>query len=147
MIRAVFDTNVLASGFAGYPKPDSTPGELIRPWDAGIFVLIVSEHILSELARTFTDRYFTRRLTAEQIHAALDSLRTGTMVQQITAPVTGIATQPKDDLIVAAALSARADYLVTGDRKLLELQTYRGVPFISPRDFLTLLDAASSKLR
>ena len=60
----VLDTNVLASGFIGEDKPDSTPGELVRRWRAQAFTLVVSEHILTELADTLTDPYFTRRLSA-----------------------------------------------------------------------------------
>jgi predicted nucleic acid-binding protein len=59
--------------------------------------------------------------------------------------VAGIATHPEDDLIVATALSAKADYLVTGDRKLLELGTYAGITFVSPRGFLDHLDVEEGK--
>jgi hypothetical protein len=41
--------------------------------------------------------------------------------------------------VLAAAVWA-ADYLVTGDRQLLRIGSYRGVAIVSPRDFLTLLD-------
>jgi len=67
VIVAVLDTNVLASGFIGEDKLDSTPGELVRRWRVKSFTLVVSEHILAELADTFTDPYFTRRLSAAAI--------------------------------------------------------------------------------
>ena len=51
-----------------------------------------------------------------------------------------MATHPQDDLVLAAAVSAGADYLVTGDRKLLSLGRYLGVTIVSPRTFLTLLE-------
>ena len=35
MTRATFDTNVLASGFVGRYRPDSTPGALLRAWRGG----------------------------------------------------------------------------------------------------------------
>jgi predicted nucleic acid-binding protein len=44
-----------------------------------------------------------------------------------------------DDLILATALSAQADYLVTGDSQLQGLGAYRGVAIISPREFLSRL--------
>lgn len=67
MIAAVLDTNVLVSGFVGEDKPASTPGELIRRWRAKAFELIVSEHILAELADTLSDPYLVRRLSVEAI--------------------------------------------------------------------------------
>jgi putative PIN family toxin of toxin-antitoxin system len=136
VIVAVLDTNVLASGFIGEDKPDNTPGELVRRWRAKAFMLVVSEHILAELADTFTDPYFTSRLSASAIQEALDSLRLDTAIQPITVDViTGIASHAEDDVVLATALSARADCLVTGDKPLLERVTYRGTLVLSPRQF------------
>ena len=140
MIVAVLDTNVLASGFVGEGKSDSTPGELVRRWRAKTFTLVVSEHILAELTDTFTDPYFTRRLTASAIAEALDALRGDATVQPITVTVAGIASHAEDDVVLATALSARADCLVTGDRPLLERVTYRGILLLSPRQFLDGLE-------
>lgn len=50
-----------------------------------------------------------------------------------------VASDPADDLIVAAALSGRAEYLVTGDKKLEEPGSYQGVTMLSPRAFLSAL--------
>jgi hypothetical protein len=47
--------------------------------------------------------------------------------------------------VLAAAVSADADYLVTGDRQLQRLGTYEGVRIVSPRDFLALLDADAAQ--
>lgn len=116
MIVAVLDTNVLASGFVGEDKPESSPGELIRRWRTGSFILVVSEHILTELASTFTDPYFTHRLSAPAIAYALDSLRIDAVVEPVTVTVAGDASHAQDDVVLATALSARADYLVTGDK-------------------------------
>ncbi len=140
MIVTVLDTNVLASGFIGEDKPDSTPGELVRRWRAKSFTLVVSEHILAELADTFTDPYFTRRLSAPAIAEALDSLRLDATIQPITVVVAGVASHAEDDVALATALSAGAPYLVTGDRQLLERGTYRDTVLLSPRQFLAVLE-------
>jgi putative PIN family toxin of toxin-antitoxin system len=140
VIVAVLDTNVLASGFIGEDKPDSTPGELVRRWRLKAFTLVISEHILAELADTFTDPYFTRRLSAAAIVAALESLRLDGVLQPITVDVAGVASHAEDDVVLATALSAGAPYLVTGDRRLLEHGSYRGTQILSPREFLTRLE-------
>ena len=113
----VLDTNVLASGVLGFHRSNSAPG-MIRRWRAGAFTLIVSEHILAELVRTFANPFFTSRLNAQQIEAALAALRAGAVIQPITVRVASVATHPEDDLILAAALSAGAGYFVTGDKRL-----------------------------
>jgi putative PIN family toxin of toxin-antitoxin system len=141
VIVAVLDTNVLASGFIGEDKPDSTPGELVRRWRAKTFTLVISEHILAELGDTFGEPYFTRRLSAAAIAEALDSLRIDGIIQPITVDVAGIASHAEDDLVLATALSADAPYLVTGDKRLLERGTYRGTRILSPRQFLNVLES------
>jgi uncharacterized protein len=62
-------------------------------------------------------------------------------------PVTGlpelsgaVPLDPKDDVVVATAVRAGADYLVTGDRRhLLVLGEYQGIRIATPRQFLDLL--------
>ena len=51
----------------------------------------------------------------------------------------GVATHPEDDLILSAAASANADYLVTGDAGLLGLTVFRETQIVSPRAFLDIL--------
>ena len=144
MIVAVLDTNVLASGFIGEKKRDSTPGELVRHWRAHRFTLVVSDHILAELADTFTDSYFARRLSPAEIAEALESLRIDAIVQPITVDVAGAASHAEDDAVLATALSAGAPYVVTGDRPLLTRGSYGGTSLVSPRQFLAILDAETS---
>ena len=60
MIRAILDTNILVSGFASFKHPNRAPAQLLHVWQAGLFELVVSEHILSELEKTFHDPYFQR---------------------------------------------------------------------------------------
>ena len=50
--------------------------------------------------------------------------------------MSGVATHPEDDLVLATAVSAQADYLVTRDRQLLKLGSYQGVAIVSPTEFL-----------
>ena len=46
-----------------------------------------------------------------------------------------ICRDPDDDLVLATALAARADVIVTGDQDLLTLRVHAGVRIRSPRQF------------
>jgi predicted nucleic acid-binding protein len=63
------------------------------------------------------------------------------LIIPITAHVQRVATHPADDVILATAESAQAQYLVlvTGDRKLQGLGAYKGVKPLSPSAFLDVL--------
>ncbi len=140
MIVAVFDTNVLASGLIGETRPESTPGELLRRWRVKHFTLVVSEPILTELARTLTNPYFSQRFSPAELTATVARVAVEARVQALTVHVAGVATHPEDDAILATALSAHARYLVTGDRQLQQRGVYGGTHLLAPRQFLEFLD-------
>jgi putative PIN family toxin of toxin-antitoxin system len=135
----VADTNVLASGVAAFRNPTNTVAMILRLWRLGVFTLVTSEDILTELARTLQTPYFRQRLTPQQINRAIRLLRKKTTITPLTTTVHGVATHPEDDVILATAVSAKADYLVTGDTKLQHVQTYKAVTILSPKQFLETL--------
>ena len=71
MIRAVVDTNVLASGFVRR-HPQAPSVQILDAWRAGRFTLIYSADILIELRRTLASTYFARRLSPQQITRDID---------------------------------------------------------------------------
>jgi uncharacterized protein len=140
VICAVFDTNLIASGLAGYYRDESTPGALLRRWLARDYTLVMSQYLITELTRALAKPYFVATTTPADRAFILAELRVQAVWTGITTLVSGVATHPEDDLVLATATSANADYLVTGDKPLQGLRQYQSVPIISPRDFLTLLD-------
>jgi putative PIN family toxin of toxin-antitoxin system len=137
MTRVVFDANTIVSGF---PASDGVLRTLIDHWRAGRFQLVVSEHILTEVARAWTTPYWQRRFPPERVALVLDLIRSEATVTSITVDVRGIATHPEDDLVLATAMSAGATVIVTGDRRLREVGAYQGVTIRTPREFVTLLE-------
>jgi uncharacterized protein len=140
MIRAVLDTNVLASAIAGFSLGVSTPAQLLHQWRAERFSLIISGYIEDELRRTLARPYFRNQVPPEQREAFLTLLATVAEYVEIHTQVAGVATHPEDDPILATALSARVDYLVTGDRALREhVRHFHNIPLVSPAEFLNVL--------
>jgi putative PIN family toxin of toxin-antitoxin system len=139
VIRAVLDTNVLASGFIRR-NPGAAPTRILDAWVAGRFELIYSDEIITELERTFQSPYFARRLSRGQIGQALLLLIGEATRTEINVLVSGVATHPEDDRILAAAVSAGVDYLVTGDTSLQALGSLQNVQIVNPRGFLGRLD-------
>ena len=145
MSSATVDTNVLASGFVGQAET-SAPAAILDAWRARRFTMALSEHILDELAATFEAPYFTQRLTRVQAAANLALLRGRAQIVSLTNDIVGVATHPEDDLVLATAVSAGVDVLVTGDTKLQRLGTVQGVMILSPRQFLdALTDSEASE--
>ena len=145
MISAVLDANTIASGILGFRNPGSIPGALLRLWRKGIFVLAISEHIRNEVKNTLRKPYFTVRLTPQEISRIQALLQFQAKQIAITEDVYGITTHFEDDLVLATAISAKADYLVTGDEVLLRKvgSSYKGIKLVTPNDFLQILKKQS----
>jgi putative PIN family toxin of toxin-antitoxin system len=135
-MKVVLDTNILASGAISATGTLST---IMDAWRSGQFQVIVSVPILAELERTLQKPYFHHYLTVKQSSRFQKLLQKQAIVSPITVSVRGITTHPEDDLIVATALSAKADYLVTGDTKLQHIRSYNGVTILSPKQFIATL--------
>jgi predicted nucleic acid-binding protein len=50
-----------------------------------------------------------------------------------------IADDPDDNRILECAVEGNADVIVSGDRALLRLNSYQGIPIVRPVDFLRTL--------
>ena len=115
MSSAVIDANGLASAALTDLTP---PGQLVDLWRDEWFELILSGHLFAEVERMLAKPYFRARLSPERIAAFLQMLASEATFVQLTETVVGVGTHPEDDLILATAASARADFLVTGDTTL-----------------------------
>lgn len=138
MISAVLDTNVLASGTV---SSMNAPGQILNAWRAGHFMLMTSEHIINELEHVFQKPYFQKYINNDQIGSFIDLLRNEALVIPITVKIHDVTTHPEDDLTLATAVSAKANYSVTGDQPLLHKigNAYQGVTLLTPSDFLKQL--------
>jgi putative PIN family toxin of toxin-antitoxin system len=141
VIRAILDANVFASGVLRIDEAASTPGAILRLWQLGrAFELVTSDPLIAEIEHTVAKPYFAARIRRRASDLLVAALREQATRTEITVTVTGVATHPEDDLVLAAAVSAEADFLVTGDKQLQHLGGYRGVLIVSPREFLFILE-------
>lgn len=138
MIRAVLDANIIISALL---IQSGISARVVAAAYAVVFRCFASDAIVHEVLRTVTSVRIQRKypIGAAEIDRVHRFLESDAVLVPITATVQGVATHPEDDLILATAVSAQADYLVTGDRQLLALGQYRGVRIVTPRDFAAIL--------
>ncbi|MGD0972344.1 MAG: PIN domain-containing protein [Desulfobaccales bacterium] len=53
--------------------------------------------------------------------------------------VEAVADDPADDLVLACALEGNADFIISGDKHLLNLRNYQGIKMVTPAEFLESL--------
>ena len=133
-MRVVADTSTLVSALL-WP---GVPHRLLTAAEAGRVTLYTSPELIEELAGVlrrskFAVRLGARGVTPEELVAGYLRLARIVLPQPI-APV--IAEDPEDDAVLACAFTARASYIISGDRHLLDLKRYQAVHIVSPRMFL-----------
>ncbi len=126
MIRAVFDTNIVVSGLLWGGAPSHAIDAAIE----GKFKLLSSETLVSELTRVLTRSKFAPRF--EQLGKSVeDFLANYRALIEIVEPATiqpVIIADPTDDAVLACAVGGKADFIVSGDKHLLQLGIYENVP-------------------
>lgn len=136
-MRAVLDTNVVISATL---IRDGNEDRILRAWQRGVFELVLSPPILDEMGRAlFYEKLRKARwMTEAEVVSLLRSLA------QESTLVPGrvrleVSRDPEDNKFLEAAIEARAQYVVTGDKDLLDLKTCRGVRIVAPAAFLKIL--------
>jgi len=135
MRRAVFDSTVLISAFL---RAEGVSDELLVLATHGGFELILAPEIIAETWRKLLASDRVRRRYAysdERVHRfCLGLLRICELVRGLP-PITAVARDPNDDMIIACAVKGRAECIVTRDKDLLSLGSYECVAVTIPEAF------------
>ena len=122
-MRVVLDTNVLLSGLA---YPQSPPGRIVQAWRSGALEVVLSPHLLDELARVLPRLDRRLGLSPADQQDLIDSL--AVMAELIDPDAASLSAagaaglrDAADVPVLATLLAAQAQYLVTGDKDLLAL--------------------------
>lgn len=127
----MLDTNVLASGIA---YGDSVPGRVVDAWNRGSIKVVLSHHILGELARILPRFDHKLHWTPSKYANLIDILTLRAEIVEPEFPDPKAVRDPGDVPVLGTLLASKADYLITGDDDLLTLvEPYPNI--ISPADF------------
>jgi putative PIN family toxin of toxin-antitoxin system len=130
-MRAVFDTNVFISAFI-IPASQGERAFLLARQRR--FDLCTSVAILAETASKLREKFDQ---SEEDVKEALRLISRAALVLKPAIRVNVLEDVP-DNRILECAIAAKADLVVTGDRHLLKLKKFQGIPIIRLADFLRL---------
>ncbi len=140
VLRVVLDTNVLLSALLWR----GTPHALLEQARNGTVTLISSPTLLAELAevigRPKFDSLLTRATTSRQ-----DMLAQLRLLVEVVEPpnlIQPVCRDPDDDAVLALAIAAHADVIVSGDDDLLSLSAFEGTPILTSAQALELIQAS-----
>jgi putative PIN family toxin of toxin-antitoxin system len=133
-VKVVLDTNVLLSALL-------FRGSLARIavlWKERIIVPVFSRETFQEFTSAL--KYPKFSLTKDEIKViAEEEILPYCDVTDVTEKIEGACGDPDDDKFISCAVSASADFIVSGDKALTALKEYKAVKIIKPSDFLDLV--------
>ncbi len=134
----VLDTNILVAFLLtrGY-----TVSAILDGWEERALDLLTSPQLIAEVKRTLDKPELHRRIRPEAAQALLEALEKDAVQVPGSLILQGVTPDPDDDVIVSCAVEGNADYIVSRDAHLLDLEEYEGIPVLEPRDFVRVLTA------
>lgn len=140
-MRVVLDTNTLVSGVISASSP---PRQLLDGARTQAFEMCSSAVLLAELFDVLSREKFSARLTQAGLSPLIivsELRRMAHMVAPSNVPRV-IESDPDDDHVIACAVAAQADLIVSGDRHLHSLGgQYGGIRIFSPAEALAIITA------
>lgn len=132
MRRVVADSNVLVSAirFGGKPK------QLLDLAADGHIDIAISEAIVEETLRVLRDKFHH---TPEELKETDKQLRVIARTITPTESISALDADPSDNRILECAVAADAEVILSGDKHLLALGSFRGIPIQRVGEFLAAL--------
>ena len=135
----VLDTNVIISALL---SPAGPSANIINHWEANEFEVVVSRQLIIELEKVIKYPKITKyfKISPELIAAFIRSyMKVATIVEPMD-NLDVITEDPADNIVLECAVSGNANFIVTGDKHLLNIKAYHGIVILPPAGFVRLLE-------
>jgi uncharacterized protein len=125
----VIDTNVLVSGLGWKGKPN----KILKLIEKNQYTLIISDEQLFEIERVI--KYSKLKFDITKQKNILNYLKeiSGLLISSLKVD---LCRDPNDNMILASAIEANADFIITGDKDLLVLKEVNGIKIVTVSEFL-----------
>ncbi len=134
-LRAVVDTNLFISGLFGKDTLSSTLQDL---WVHREFKLVTSIEILREVSRVLQYPRIRERFKPreENIRRFFKLIFRKAIITKDLYTIDRVTDDPSDNIFLACAMEAKADYIVSRDPHLRNLKHFHGVKIIDVKAFV-----------
>ena len=135
-MRIVLNTNQHISAII---RPNGHPAQIVELWRIGLIELAISPFILKEFEAVVHRPRIQEKnnLSDADIAEYLKVLRTSAVLVPGAITVNAVPDDPDDNIIIACAIEAEVDMIISGDQHLLSLGSYQGIPIVKAVDFLS----------
>ena len=126
-MRVLLDTNVLIAAFITHGSCSDLFEHCIRQHE-----IIASQFILDELESHLRKKFKFPESDIRETMEILNSIAKLVEPAPLNEPA---CRDADDDMVLATALTANVDCIVTGDKDLTDLKSFQNIPILKPSDF------------
>ena len=130
-MRIVLDANVIVAAFAARGLCESVMEVCLSEHE-----IVLSEELLEEILKNLLQKI---KLPSGVVDAIGELLREHSNMVNPISIAPGVCRDPDDLKVLSLAVASKADYIVTGDKDLLVLKKFEGIPILNPRSFSSIL--------
>lgn len=133
-MRAVIDVNVLIAGLLWHGAPHI----LLSQVRGAAIGLVSSPALMAELADVLSRPKFDAVLARSNSSRAQSLAELSQLAEIVEPPPLAlpVCRDPDDDAVLALARAARVELIISGDKDLLVLQVFEGIPIVGPAEAL-----------
>ena len=139
MFKVVIDTNQFVSSIITKKGPSA---KLLQAWRNHYFILILSKKILEEIKRILHYPHIIKKynLQEQDIESLINLIEHEAIILSDSIEINIINDDPEDNKFLACGLEAEADYIISGDKHLLNLRYYEKIQIVTVREFLKIIE-------
>ena len=130
-MNIVFDSNIYIAAFATHGVCHLMLESCIT--EHGVFI---SDFIFGEVKEKLIKKI---KLPPETVDEIISYLGEQAIVINPKNLVSGVCRDPDDDNIISLGIAVKAEYIVTGDKDLINLGQYASLHMVSPKEFSEVL--------
>lgn len=129
--RVVLDTNVFISAilYGGNPR------KVVNLVVTELIEVYVSLELLEEFGRVLKGKF---TLSSLEIDTIISEIKDFAEIARPRVRLQVIKNDPSDNKVLECAVEAKAHFIVSGDKHLLNLGNFRGIKIVNPAEFLKI---------
>ena len=131
--KVVVDTNIFVSA---HLVAKGNPAKVINCWVEDKYTIILSTPIIEEIAKVL----HRKGITIDRIERLLFLICQKAIMAPTKEKISVIKDDPNDNKFLECAVYSKADYIISGDKHLLDLEEYEGIKILTPKEFLEVLE-------
>ena len=131
--KIVLDTNVVVSAFGW----TGAPNHIFQKCIEGHFELYLSLPLIDEIRRVISYPKFD--FTRDEIDEFISIVIETAEIVEPKFTLNFITQDPSDNRVLECAATADCEYIITGDKHLLEIKEFEDIKILSPDEFIKAL--------